>query len=69
MTMERISTHTAAMGIVSIAPDGQCLVNLPGVSDGLRYAREYWSTTIRNLTTTHRLQTANVIGPNSPESR
>lgn len=60
MTMERISTHTAAMGIVSIAPDGQCLVNLPCVSDGLRYAREYWSTTIRNLTTTHRLQTARV---------
>jgi acyl dehydratase len=60
MTMERISTHTAAMGIVAMAPDGQELVKLPCVSDGFRYAREYWTTTVRNLTTTHRLQTARV---------
>ncbi len=56
MTMERISTHTANIGIAAMRADGQHLVELPCVSDGLRYTWAYWSTTIRNLTVTHRLQ-------------
>ncbi len=60
MTMERISTHTPSMGFVSIAADGPTLLDLPSVSDGLRYARKYWTTTIQNLTTAHRLQPSRV---------
>jgi hypothetical protein len=58
--MERISTHTATMGVVSIGADGHTLVNLPCVSDGWRYAMMYWTGTVHNLAVKHRLRTANV---------
>jgi MaoC like domain len=60
MTLERISTHTAAIGAEPLTPNSELLLDLPGVTDGLRYQLAYWRGTAYNLVVRHRLQASNV---------
>lgn len=60
MQLDRLSSHTAQVGILSIPIDGAPLIALPSINEKWRYAATYWSSTLRNLATTHRLQTASV---------
>ncbi len=60
MTLERISEHTASIGTAPLTPTSEHLLDLPGVTDGLRYQLAYWSGTVHNLLVRHRLRAANV---------
>jgi len=66
MTMERISSHTASVGVQPIGEDAGTLLTLPSVSKPWRYRAAYWTGTVRNLLVTHRLRTAGVQSYTTP---
>jgi len=63
---QRLSTFTSGIGVtVQRVPDSTML-DLPGVTQGLRYRWAYWTSTIRNLRVPHALRTDDVGSYGAP---
>lgn len=57
---QRLSTFTSGIGVPTLRVSDQPLLDLPSVTDRVRYARAYWTATIRNLTVRHGLRAEHV---------
>jgi acyl dehydratase len=57
---QRVSTFTSAGGAAALQAPDTPLSDLPSVADRFRYARAYWSSTLRNLTVAHALKAEDV---------
>jgi len=57
---QRVSTFTQAGGQAALQAPDTPLTDLPSVAHRFRYARAYWTATLRNLTVTHALKAEHV---------
>jgi acyl dehydratase len=57
---QRVSTFTQAGGAAALNAPDTPLLEVPSVTDRFRYARAYWTSTLRNLTVTHALKAQRV---------
>ncbi|MBX9857778.1 MAG: hypothetical protein K2Y26_19775 [Gemmatimonadaceae bacterium] len=57
---QRLSTFTSGIGVMVQRVPDSLMLPMPGVTQGLRYRWAYWTSTVRNLRSTHGLRTDGV---------